>query len=134
MRHDDRAQLYRCAGSHAARLVERRDHPVQRIVLAKKENVVLAAEVVVEICRRKGRGCCNVAHAGLRETAHAKLSTCGAQDLQPPCIVAPSEMATALTLRLAVWQLHSPAFDDGKAAGSFWIPSVLLLTAHVKGF
>src|SRR5712692_611688 len=82
MRHDHHAQFYRRAGSHAASLVERRDHPIQGIVLAKEENVLLSPEVVVKICRRKGRGCRNVAHAGLRETTRAKLSPRGAQDLQ----------------------------------------------------
>src|SRR5712692_6069154 len=95
MRHNHHAQLYRRARSHPASLVERRDHPIQGIVLAKEENVVLSTEIVVKICRRKGRGCCDVAHAGLREAAHAKLSACGAQDLQAPRKIAPPEMPIA---------------------------------------
>src|SRR6266404_9934964 len=73
MRNDHHAELRCCAGSHPASLVESRDHPIQGIVLTKKEDFVFSPEVVVKICRRKGRGCCNVAHAGLRKSAHAKL-------------------------------------------------------------
>src|SRR5713226_8200812 len=111
MRHDYRAQLCRGAGSHAASLVERSDHPIQGIVLTKEENFVLAADVVVEICRVTCRRCCNVAHAGLRKPAHAKLSPRGAQDLQASRKIAPLEMAVTLTLHLAVGQLHSPALE-----------------------
>src|SRR5260370_5953302 len=89
MRYDHLAQLYRCAGSHSASLVERRDHPVQGIVLAKEENVVLASEVVVKICRREGRRCRNVAHAGLPEPAPAKIFPPRAQDLQAQRTIAP---------------------------------------------
>src|SRR5260370_37460802 len=109
--HDYRAQLCRGAGSHAASLVERSDHSIQGIVLTKEENFVLAAEVVVEICRGKGRRCRNVAHAGLRKPAHAKLSPRGAQDLHASRKIAPPEMAVTLTLHLVVGQLHSPALE-----------------------
>src|SRR5712692_5895080 len=134
MRHNHHAQLYRRAGSHAASLVERRDHPVQGIVLAKEENVVLSTEVVVKICRRKGRGRRNVAHAGLRKPAQAKLFTRGAQDLQAPREVAPSEMAIALTPCLAAGHFILQRSNDGLAAGLICLPSVHLQAAGVKGF
>src|SRR6266850_932327 len=102
MRHDHHAHSYRGAGSHAARLVECRNHAVQRIVLAKEENVVLAAEVIVEVSRRKCRSCCDVAHSGLRKAADSKLSPRGPQDLEAPGMVAPPEMAVAPPFRLAV--------------------------------
>src|SRR5258708_19618634 len=111
MRHDYRAQLCRGAGSHAASLVERSDHSIQGIVLTKEENFVLAAEVVVEICRGKGRRCRNVAHAGLRKPAHAKLSPRGAQDLQASRKIAPSEMAVTRILPFALPPLPSPPPD-----------------------
>src|SRR6266851_7177672 len=103
------AQLDRCAGSHAASLVKRGDHAVQGIVLAKEKNVLLTMEIVIKICRRKGCGCRDVAHASLREPAHAKLSARGAQDLQTPRQIAPLEKTVALIVCSAVWQLHSPA-------------------------
>src|SRR5260370_39425763 len=108
VRHDYHAQLDRCAGSHTASLVERGDHAGQGIVLAKEKNVVLAVEIIVKICRRKGGGCCDVAHARLREPAHAKLPSPSAQDLQTPCQIAPLEKAVALIVCSAVWQLYSP--------------------------
>src|SRR6266853_4160593 len=106
MRHDHHAHFYRGAGSHAAGLVERRNHAVQRIVLAKEENVVLAAEVIVEVSRRKCRGCCDVTHTGLRKAADSKLSPRGSQNFEAPGKVAPSEMAVAPPFRLAVQRLH----------------------------
>src|SRR6266446_10215695 len=74
MRHDHHAHLCRCTSSHPASIVESRDHSIQGIVLTKKEDFVFSPEVVVKICRRKCRSCCNVAHAGFRKSAHAKLS------------------------------------------------------------
>src|SRR6266576_284685 len=111
MRHDYHAQLCRDAGSHPASLVERRDHPIQRIVLTKKEDFVFPPEVVVKICRRKGRCRRNIPHAGLREPAYPKLSPRGAQDFQTPRKIASLGMAIALTLRLDVGQLDSPALE-----------------------
>jgi len=73
------------------------DHPIQGIVLAKEENLVLPPEVVVQICRRKRRRRRNVAHCrSLRKTAHAELSSRGTQDLQSSRKIAPPEMAVAL--------------------------------------
>src|SRR5260370_9945808 len=117
MRHDHHAQLRRRAGSPAASLVERSDHPIQGIVLTKEENFVLAAEVVVKICRGKGRRCRNVAHAGLPKPAHAKLSARSPQDLPASRKIAPSEMAVARILRLTVGQLHPPALERREGCG-----------------
>src|SRR6266446_4793851 len=97
MRRDHHAQLDGRAGSHTTGLIERGDHAIQGIVLAKKENVVFAPEVVVKICRRKGSGCGNVAHAGIRKSAHAKFSSRGAQDVQAPRKIASLEVAVSFT-------------------------------------
>jgi len=86
----------RSACSHTASLVEGRNHAVQGIVLAKEEKVMLAAEVVVEICRREGSGGGDVAHAGFRKPAHAELPPCCAQDFQAPRKIAPPDMFIAL--------------------------------------
>src|SRR5258708_31201905 len=108
VRHDYHAQLDRCAGSHAASLVERGDHAGQGIVLAKEKNGVLAVEIIVKICWRKGGCGCDVAHAGLREPPYAKLSARGAQDLHTPRQIAPLEKAVTLIVRSEVCQLYSP--------------------------
>src|SRR5260370_17386631 len=89
MRHDYRAQLCRGAGSRAAGLVERSDHPIQGIVLTKEENFVLAAEVVVKICGREGRCRRNVAHAGLSHPAHPHLSPPPPQNPPAPPYLTP---------------------------------------------
>src|SRR5438132_9954268 len=97
MRNDHHAQLDGRAGSHAASLIERGDHAIQRIVLAKEKNVVFAAEVVVKIGRRKSSGCGNVTHAGLGKPAHAKFPPGRAQDFQAPRKVASLEKAVSFT-------------------------------------
>src|SRR5260370_30824899 len=102
VRHNNHAQLYRCTGSHSASIVECGNQAVQRIVLAKEKNVVLAAEVVVKICRRKRRGCRDVAHPSLRESAYTELSSRGAQDLQAADKITPPQMAVPLIFNLAV--------------------------------
>src|SRR5947208_14473757 len=97
MRDNYHAQLDCRSGSHAASFVKCFDHAIQRIVLAEEENVVLASEVVVKICRGKRSSRGNVAHAGLGKSAHAKLFPRSAQDFQAPRKVAPSKMAVSLT-------------------------------------
>src|SRR6266852_3343964 len=111
MRHDDQAQLDRCTGSSAPDLVKSFDHTVQGIVLAKEEDVVLAVEIVIQIRRRKIRRGCNVAHAGLCESAHTELPSCSAQNLKSLLKIASSEAAIAPTLDLNVWQIHSSALE-----------------------
>src|SRR6266478_1938161 len=102
MRNDHHAELRCCAGSHPASRVERRDHPIEGIVLTKKEDFAFPPEVVVKICRRKGRCRRNIPHAGFRKPAYPKLSPRGAQDFQTPRKIASLGMAIALTLGLEV--------------------------------
>ena len=56
------------------------EHAIERAVLAVEEDLVLAAEVVVEIRGREVGGLGDVAHAGVGEPALAEHARRGAQD------------------------------------------------------
>src|SRR5437867_7036155 len=116
MRRNHHAQFCRRAGSHPAGFVERGDQPIKGIVLAKKENLVLATKVVVKIGRREGCSRCNIAHAGFRKPSHAKFPACGAEDFQPASKIAPLYAAIALTVVDSGRQSTSP---KARAAKSF---------------
>src|SRR5437773_10991813 len=107
MRNDYHAQPDCRAGSHAASFIKCCDHAIQRIVLAKEEDVVFATEVVVKIGGRKGSGFRNVEHARLRKPANAKFSPGSAQDFHAPRKIAALEMAISLT-PMATNRLHGP--------------------------
>ena len=64
----------------APRPRERREHPVERLVLAEEQQFVLAAEVVIEIARRQIGGRRDVAHAGGGEAARAEHLRGGTHD------------------------------------------------------
>src|SRR6266513_2942983 len=108
MRGHHHSKLGRRGCSHPAGFVERGDHSIKRIVLAKEENIVLATKVVVEIRRREKRCRGDIAHAGFREPAHAEFPACGAQDLQPAQKIASLEAAITLTVDDHVRQWASP--------------------------
>jgi hypothetical protein len=57
---------------------------LERPVLAEKQQLVLAPEVVIQIARREVRGECDLAHAGGREPARAKEPRRGLEDLDAP--------------------------------------------------
>jgi hypothetical protein len=69
--------------ARAARVGERLEQTVERAVLAEEEQLVLAAEVVIEVAGRQIGGGGDVAHAGGREAAFAEDAGGGAEDVQP---------------------------------------------------
>ena len=64
----------------AACLIERRQQPIERTVLAEVEQFVLTLEIVVEVARRQVGGERNVAHAGCCIAAVAEDACGGAED------------------------------------------------------
>ena len=60
---------------------QRRQQPVQRSILAEEEDLVLAAEVVIEVRGRQVGGDRDVSHAGGREAAAAEDLRSRAQDV-----------------------------------------------------
>jgi hypothetical protein len=65
----------------APRRGERGEQPVERSVLAEEQQLVLAAEVVVQVAGREVGGDRDVAHPGGREPARAEHARGGAHDL-----------------------------------------------------
>ena len=59
-------------GRRPGATVERGEQPVERPVLAEKEDFVLAAEVVVQVAGRQVRGGGDLAHARGGEATRAK--------------------------------------------------------------
>jgi hypothetical protein len=66
----------------APRIGERGQQPVERAVLAEEQDLVLPAEVVIEIAGREIGGDGNLAHPGGRESAAPEHPGGGFQDLQ----------------------------------------------------
>lgn len=56
----------------SARLGERREQVIERSILAEKQQLVLAAKVVVEVARRQVGFYSDLAHAGRRKASGAK--------------------------------------------------------------
>ena len=67
----------------ALRRGERGEQPSERAILAEKEELVLAAEVVIQVAGRQIRGDRDVAHAGGGEPLVAKRAGGRFQDVQP---------------------------------------------------
>jgi hypothetical protein len=65
----------------ASRRGERVEQAVERSVLAEEEELVLAAEVVIQVAGREVGGDRDVAHAGGGEAARAEHARRGAHDL-----------------------------------------------------
>ena len=65
----------------ASRRGERGEQAVERSVLAEEEQLVLAAEVVIQVAGREIGGDRDVAHAGGGEPARAEHARRGAHDL-----------------------------------------------------
>lgn len=59
---------------------ERFEQPIERAVLAEEQDLVLAAEVVVQVARRQVGGDSDVAHAGGGKPAGAEDARGGAHD------------------------------------------------------
>ena len=67
----------------AARRRERREHPLERLILAEEQQFVLAAEVVIQVAGREVGGGGDVAHSGGGEAAGAEHLRRGAHDCDP---------------------------------------------------
>jgi hypothetical protein len=65
----------------ARRHRQRLEQPIERSILAEEEDLLLAAEIVIEIARRQIRRRRDVAHAGGREPPGAEDTGRGAHDL-----------------------------------------------------
>jgi hypothetical protein len=74
------------AGAIAPRLGQRLEQAIERSVLAEEENLVLAAEIVVEIAGREIGGDGDLAHPGGGEAAGAEDAGGGAHDVDAPVI------------------------------------------------
>jgi hypothetical protein len=81
--HRQRTPILRAGGPRGGQGVEQ---PVQRAVLAEEEQLLLAAEVVIQVARRQVGGDGDVAHAGGAEAAGAKDGGGGAHDVDAACI------------------------------------------------
>jgi hypothetical protein len=68
---------------------ERLEQAIERSVLAEVEDLVLAAEVVIEVARRQVGGDRDLAHAGGGEAAGAEDAGGGAHDVDAPRIGSP---------------------------------------------
>ena len=70
----------------APHLGERFEQAIERSVLAEIQDLVLAAEIVIEVARRQVGGDGNLAHPGGGEAAGAEHPRGGAHDLDPPIV------------------------------------------------
>jgi hypothetical protein len=70
----------------AVRRRQRGQQALQRPVLTEVEQLVFAAEVVIQVAGRQIRSDGNLAHAGCREAPLPKQPGCGSKDLDPPRI------------------------------------------------
>lgn len=104
---------------------ERRHEAVERAVLAEVEQLVLAAEIVIEVAGRQIGGDGNLAHAGGGEAAGAEDLRRGAEDLDPPCVGAaagPIGLARTAVRRVnhrSILKRSGLAFKHGQA-GRGW--------------
>jgi hypothetical protein len=74
------------AGAIAAHLGQRFEQPVERPVLAEVEDLVLAAEVVIQVAGREVGGDGNLAHPGGGKAAGAEDARGGAHDIDAPVV------------------------------------------------
>ncbi len=70
----------------AARTGERLEETIERSVLAEEEQLVLAAEVVIQVAGRQLRGAGDVAHPGGGEADVPERARGGAEDFHAPGI------------------------------------------------
>ena len=86
VRLGERAQAVVQRTRVAPRAAERGQELVERAVLAEVEELVLAAEVVIEVAGREVRRVGDLAHAGGGEAARAEEARRRAEDLEAPGI------------------------------------------------
>ena len=79
----------------APRARERREQPIERAVLAEEQQLLLAAEVVIEVGRREVGCDGDLAHPGGGKAALPEDPGRRAQDLEPAAIGAPADARSA---------------------------------------
>jgi hypothetical protein len=77
---EDGAQPLACRFRRAAGRDCRLNHPVERAILAVEEQLILAIEVVIQVCGRDIRCFRDISHARIREPALAKELRGGAEN------------------------------------------------------
>jgi hypothetical protein len=90
VRHGQRVQPRPEGGAAGPRRAQREQQPVQRAILAEEQDLVLAAEVVVQVARGQVGGEGDLAHAGGGEAADPEDARRGAQDVQAAGVGAPA--------------------------------------------
>ena len=80
----------------APRRGERLEQLVERLILAEEEELVLAAEVVIQVAGREVGRDGDVAHAGRGEAVRAERPRGGPEDLDAPRVGAPQADRTAV--------------------------------------
>jgi signal transduction histidine kinase len=83
VRNGDGAEPAHQRPAVAAGGAEGAEQAIERAILAEEEELVLAAEIVIEVAGRQLRGERDVAHARRREAARAEHPARGAHDLDP---------------------------------------------------
>src|SRR5579864_3469057 len=96
MRYKHGSEFFRVAGAQVADFLERCEQAVQSAVLAEEQDFVFAAKIVVEIGGGEVRSGSDVPHAGGKESAGAKLTSRGAQNLEAAGEPPPAKAAVSL--------------------------------------
>jgi hypothetical protein len=82
-------QLLQPFGERAAALARAREcqeEAIERSILTEEEDLVLAAEVVIEVAGRQVGGHGDFAHAGGGEATRTENTTGGAHDAEPSAV------------------------------------------------
>src|SRR3979490_2209099 len=77
----------RASTGRGARLLHRGEEPLERALLAEEQDLVLAAEVVIQVAGREIGFLGDLAHSRCRETPAAEYARGGAQDREAPRLV-----------------------------------------------
>ena len=102
------------------RLVQRLDQTIERAILAEKEELLFAAEIVIEVGRREIGGDRDLAHSGGGEAALAEDPRGGAQDVEAaplrPAANAGRAAGLGAVVRTTVRKLNHGSIVAGSAA------------------
>src|SRR5713226_494434 len=96
VRHDHGMKFFRGSDAQAADFPQRCEQAVQGAVLTEEKDFVLAAKIVIEVGRGEVRGGGDVAHAGFKKAARAKLAAGRAENLKSAREMPPAKAAVAV--------------------------------------